>query len=212
VYAGAPLVTDFPKAIRPKTKLIIAESDSDATLKDQFVAVAPHDVHYDEQRQLWYADIVLNEAPAYTPFIRLALARYQPKSISTVELSTVMLAQFAQLNPNRTLTVTGAPTATQLTVTVAGGRAYAPVATFTKPARVEALVQTKNPALSGDLAWTTVGQPVVLTAGATPATWSGAVTLPGPRGSQPFRLVVKEFEVPSLGTESRLVYADAVPL
>ncbi len=210
--AGAPLVTDFPLAVRPKTKLVLAESDTDLTLADQFVAVAPHDVHYDEQRRLWFADITLKEAPAYTPFIRLALARYQQKSISTVELSTVMLAQFAQLNPNRTLTVTGAATATQLTVTVSGGRGYAPATGFAKPARVEALVQTKHPALTGDLAWTTVGAPIPLPAGVGAATWTGTVTLPGPRGSQPFRLVVKEYEVPALGTEHRLVYADAVPL
>lgn len=211
--AAVPLVTDFPKAIRPKTKLVIAESDSDQTLEDQFVAVAPHDVHYDERRRLWFADIVLTQVPAYAPFIRLALARYQPKSISTVELSPVVLAQFAQLNPDRTLTVTGAATATQVTVTVAGGAAYASVGPdFAEPPLVEALVQTKNPALTGDLAWTTVGEPIPLPAGATPATWSGAVTLPGPRGSQPFRLVVREFEVPAQGTERRLVYADTMPL
>lgn len=208
---AVPLVTDFPKAIRPRTKLALAESDTDLTLQDQFVAVAPHDVHYDAQRRLWFADIVLTETPAYTPFIRLALARYQPKSISTVELSTVLLAQFAQLNPDRTLTVTGAANATQLGVTVAG-RGYAPLTNFARPARVEAQVQTANPALAGDLAWTTVGAPVVLTAGATPATWTGQVTLPVPRGSQPLRLVVKEFEVPSQGDDYRLVYADAVPL
>jgi hypothetical protein len=210
---AVPLVTDFPKAVRPKTKIKLAESDADQTLDGQFVAVAPHDVHYDEQRRLWFADITLTASPAYTPFIRLALARYQPKSISTVELSPVALAQFAQLNPDRTLTVTGAATATQLTVTVAGGTGYTSVGSdYAKPPLVEALVQTKNPALTGDLAWKTVGDPIPLPAGTTPATWSGTVTLPGPRGSQPFRLVVREFEVPAKGAERRLVYTDAVPL
>ncbi|GAB3765000.1 hypothetical protein [Microlunatus parietis] len=207
-----PLVSDFPLAQRPKTKIILAEADSDQTLRDQFVAVAPHEVHYDKQRRLWFADITLTATPAYMPFIRLALARYQPRSISKVELSTVALAQFAQLNPDRTLTVTGPATASQLAVTVAGGRAYAPKSGYTKPARVEALVQTANPALSGELAWTTVGNPIPLTAGGSPGTWSGNVTLPAPRGSQPFRLVIKEFEVPELGDDRRLVYADTVQL
>ena len=44
------------------------------------VDVAPHLVHYDEERRLWYADVGGGPGPAYTPFIRLALARYQPIS------------------------------------------------------------------------------------------------------------------------------------
>lgn len=207
---AVPLVPDFPLAVRPKTRLKLAESDNNPTLTEH-VAVAPHDVGYDEERQLWYADITVTPTAAYTPFIRLALARYQPISITNVELSTIVLAQFAQLSPDRTLTIVSTGS-TELTVTVAGGLTYVPISGYARPAQVEALVQTANPALSGDLAWTTVGPPTLLPTGAEPATWSGTVTLPGPQGSEPFRLVVKEFEVPSQGDERRLIYADAVQL
>jgi hypothetical protein len=39
------------------------------------------------------------------PFVRLALARWQPNSLPGVELSGVVLAEFAQLAPDRGMTV-----------------------------------------------------------------------------------------------------------
>ena len=45
------------------------------------VDVAGHTVGYDPDRQLWYCDIQFDNPSAYTPFVRLALARYQPHSI-----------------------------------------------------------------------------------------------------------------------------------
>ena len=42
---------------------------------------------------------------AYFPFVRLALARYQPDSMPECHLSPVVLADFTQLAPDRSLTV-----------------------------------------------------------------------------------------------------------
>ncbi len=70
------------------------------------VEVAPHDVFYDEERQLWYSDIEINWGNAYYPFIRLALARYQPVSVDGAHLSNIVLADFMQLVPDRWLNVT----------------------------------------------------------------------------------------------------------
>jgi hypothetical protein len=70
------------------------------------VDVAPHDVFFDEERQLWYCDIEVNFGTAYFPFIRLALARYQPVALSTAHLSNVVLADFMPLVPDRWLNVT----------------------------------------------------------------------------------------------------------
>lgn len=69
------------------------------------VELAPHDVHYDDERQLWYCDIEINQGASYWPFIRLALARYQPVSISGAHLSEVVLADFMQLTADRWLHV-----------------------------------------------------------------------------------------------------------
>lgn len=70
------------------------------------VAVVPHVVDWDPERRLWYADIVVEPGTVYSPFIRLALARYQPISIEGAHLSTIVLADFAQLTPDRLVTVT----------------------------------------------------------------------------------------------------------
>jgi hypothetical protein len=70
------------------------------------VDIAPHDVFYDEERQLWYCDIEVTWGSAYFPFIRLALARFQPESVESAHLSNVVLADFMPLVPDRWLNVT----------------------------------------------------------------------------------------------------------
>ncbi|MCU0562491.1 MAG: hypothetical protein MUE48_00920 [Desulfobacterales bacterium] len=70
------------------------------------VEIAPHDVFYDPERQLWYCDIEVHQGSSYFPFIRLALARYQPVSVEGAHLSNVVLADFMQLAPDRWLSVT----------------------------------------------------------------------------------------------------------
>jgi hypothetical protein len=39
-------------------------------------------VEFDAERDLWTCDVELDLCEAYTPFVRLALARYQPSSIA----------------------------------------------------------------------------------------------------------------------------------
>lgn len=70
------------------------------------VDVAPHDVFFDEDRQLWYCDIEVTWGASYFPFIRLALARYQPVALDSAHLSNVVLADFMPLVPDRWLNVT----------------------------------------------------------------------------------------------------------
>jgi hypothetical protein len=69
------------------------------------VDVAPHDVAWDAERGLWYCDIEINAGEAYCPFVRLALARYQPSSVDGAHLSTVVLSDFAALTPDRWVAV-----------------------------------------------------------------------------------------------------------
>jgi hypothetical protein len=63
-------------------------------------------VFYDPQRQLWYCDIEITHGGAYFPFIRLALARYQPSSSSGAHLSNVVLSDIIALTADRWLNVT----------------------------------------------------------------------------------------------------------
>jgi hypothetical protein len=59
-------------------------------------------VHYDDERRLWYADVVVDPGPAYAPFIRLSLARYQPISAPGSHLSLAVTAEVVQLLPVET--------------------------------------------------------------------------------------------------------------
>jgi hypothetical protein len=84
------------------------------------VTIAPHDVFYDEERQLWFSDIEIDFGAAYYPFVRLALARYQPVSVDGAHLSNVVLADFMQLVPDRWVSVTRTGQAKTHRVTVYG--------------------------------------------------------------------------------------------
>ncbi len=68
-------------------------------------SVAAYKPDYDEERGLWYADIEIEAGTAYFPFVRLALARYQPAALPGCHLSRVVLADFAQLTATRTASV-----------------------------------------------------------------------------------------------------------
>jgi len=86
----------------------------------EFVDVAPHDVAYDAERQLWYCDIDIQTGASYFPMIRLALARYQPVSVPGAHLSTIVLADIIALTPDRWSSVTAGPDVGSRNVSVFG--------------------------------------------------------------------------------------------
>jgi hypothetical protein len=123
------------------------------------VDVVPHPVGYDPERKLWYADIVIRPGEAYYPFVRLALARYQPMSIGGTHLSPVVLAEFQQLTPDRLLIVGPGPGADGRVRRVRL-HGVAPLETPWSPigAIVKIEVQTLKPDGDEDLDWRTVSQ------------------------------------------------------
>jgi hypothetical protein len=175
--------------------------------------VAGHTVGYDPQRQLWFCDIEMDPGDAYFPFVRLALARFQPDSIPDAHLSRVILAEFIQLLPGRSASITFDPVdTTSLLLAVTGITFIAPGASI-----MVATVQTQ-PAGAGDRAWIPVEavrmNPDQTVGAAT--IWTAQITLPAPRGSRPFRILIEEFELYQTGGEpreqTRLVYADKLNL
>lgn len=68
--------------------------------------VVPHEVGYDPDRELYFCDIVIRPGTVYYPFVRLALARYHPVSVFGANLSPIVLAEFMQLTPDRSVVVT----------------------------------------------------------------------------------------------------------
>jgi hypothetical protein len=230
IWASSPLssfprIGSFPDAVASERGLSLDNA--------RVVDVAGHEVAWDAERKLWYCDLrVTTESPTYAPFVRLALARYQPHALVDAKLSPVVLADFAQLTAERALTVTSDPFTSQtLEVTVSG-----PAPTAPRRTRIRVSVQHRDPGLDGhdtDLGWATAADVNVTETGALDppppefVLWHGEVALTDEvaSGDGAYRLLVEEFEVyridssglaaaavigPRLG--ERLVYAEAVPL
>jgi hypothetical protein len=175
------------------------------------VSVAGYPVVFDPHRRLWRADVEIETGDAYWPFIRLALARFQPKSVPGVELSRVVRSDFVQLPPTRVTAITvGVPTIhvvvkgpvyvdSELIRTVGttlpslGG---APASNGLS--EIEVVIETCPPAVdpANDLAWTPVGATRVLLVQdpTMPGRWEGDVTFAGPITPGRTRLTVQEFE------------------
>ena len=71
--------------------------------------VVAYPVMFDEERQEWFCDLAINPGNMYFPFLKLALARYQPHSVhkgeTDVSLSPVVMADMMQLMPDRTTVI-----------------------------------------------------------------------------------------------------------
>jgi hypothetical protein len=203
------LHTDFPRRTEAsRSGLSIAEAPG-AT-----VAVAAHEVHYDHERELWYSDIEVAAGNAYFPFIRLALARFQPSSVNGAHLSPVVVTEFSQLITDRTATVS--LSGSQASVTVSGIAAYNIMATgispfsplppgdidTTRSRKLTVTLQTRPAGSKSDLAWTDVQEiylnPVkrrALVTKKTTEAWSGKISIPeGVAGQGTHRLLVQEHE------------------
>ncbi|WP_157248159.1 hypothetical protein [Nonomuraea typhae] len=176
------------------------------------VWVAGHRPEYDPATRRWFCDIDLDTGLAYFPFVRLALARYQPRSIGGMHLSEVVQADILRTLPTRTLSVTkGSPLGVSLT-----GPAYvAP-----EGARVAARLDRRDPAVADEvLGWKPVAGTMVtlrpeFTEEGNILGFLGQVPVPPARPGERRRLTVTEYErLPSDGdTSERVVYCDTVDL
>lgn len=176
------------------------------------VRVLGYRPEYDEASGRWFVDVALQETSALWPFVRLAVARYQPHSIAGCELSPVALTSWVQPLPARTLTVSrpdlqhvqvtltgvvswlrwdphGAPglPGEQLTADSPTGDAATRASRLQQSRTVRASVQSRS-AGAGDLEWQTVSSWLLLAvsveeSGGFRATWSGAISLPPNAGT-----------------------------
>ena len=190
--AAVPKFYDFSDAVATGTGL---QLDGAARLFD----VAGHAVHFDKTKNAWYCDVVLDETETYAPFIRLALARYQPHSISGTELSRVVLADFAQLTPDRSVVVTREPFDLRtLRVVIAGLAPEAP-----NRNRIDIRVQKRAVASqSEELGWQdAAASDVSITpqnpspSGPDAALWYGTITFTNDPQPNEYRLLIAEFEL-----------------
>jgi hypothetical protein len=160
-------VSDFPARV----------TDEQVELREvagQMVHVVGHRVHWDPDRGLWYCDIELNAGATYMPFVRLALVRYQPNALPAAKISNVVLGEFSQVLPRRRATFKRNDA--QLDFSLRGpvpdqGPMKWPLdseyqdVSFIPPFglggetgrnKVELVLQTRDPNLDTDLAWSDV--------------------------------------------------------
>ena len=183
------------------------------------VTICAFNVFPDPSRQLWYCDIELDPGTAYYPFVRLALARYQVNSIPGKHLSRMVLADFAQLVPDRVASLAVNPSNPNLVaVSITGVQGHIGPPRYSL---VEVSVEEFNPNVPGELGWTPVsGLNSTTLMRINPQQWTGQVALPPASGPKQYRLVIKEYEVFQVAgepdtarqQERRLVYADALPV
>ncbi len=211
-----PLLEHFKKATTTARDVALDE-------RVERMDVAGHEVGYDAERKLWYCDLEIDAgAASYFPFIRLALARYQPNSIAIqqpgkdVRLSRVVLADFIQLAPDRSASLTFDPVNPNLVNVSVSGFSH-DKALGTGHNIVEVSVERRRPDGEGELGWVPVEGatfPLTFTRDHSGQTiWTGQIKLPS--SSEPLRLVIREFErLLEQGTQlaRRLVYADIFPV
>ncbi|ALE92008.1 hypothetical protein AOC05_06115 [Arthrobacter alpinus] len=171
---------------------------------------------FDQESGRWFVDIAFQQTPALWPFVRLAVARYQPHSIPGSELSPVALAGWVQPLPTRTLTVTRPDDGhVQLTLSgvvnwlrwkpewapeFPGELLNADTPTGEDATRASGLRQSRTVHATvqslavgaGDLQWQVVSGAELLAvsveeSGGFRATWSGSVALPSGAGSPGLR-------------------------
>ena len=170
---------------------------------------------WDADRQLYYSEVEF--APpgnAYCPFIRLAVCRFQPHSLTGVEMSSVRVVDFAQLAPDRAVSLTY-PAATQVAVTVVGRSYLSSFSSGLRGGQVRVTVERRDPAVDAEeLGWSATGG-AQLTPGVawskdpTMTVWTGTVDLAEPHSDQQ-RLVIQEYE--SVPGGERVAFTDVVPL
>ena len=215
----APAADRFPASVVGADGLTIDEQPGTA------VTVVGHEVAYDPDRRLWYCDITIDPGNAYYPFVRLALARFQPHSVRDAELSRIVLADFMQLAPDRSASVViDSQDARLLHIAVNG-----PVPQRTTNVLTASVEQQTGGGGDDPVGWIPVANvelaltPLIFNRPSARGVWTGRLQLPK-LGSTvpPVRLVLREYEVyqgdtPSTNTRAnpgqrRLVYADVVDI
>jgi hypothetical protein len=196
IWAGGditetPTTQQFPLAATTATDLTLQETP----LR---VDAAGHTMGYDSSRRLWYCDIEFSNADAYSPLVRLALARFQPRSIAGTELSHVVLADFAQLAPNRSASLSVDPANLRVGRLFVGG--LAPSGPTQSVVTVS--VEKRDPNIASDLSWSPAPLTEVRVIADSPepsetesVLWVGSIVFTKDPPGGLYRVVVREFEL-----------------
>ena len=194
-----PQINNFVRRIASGYNVTLPE------LSEGGVNIAGHSVEYDDKRELLYCDTEIDDADgmnSYYPFIRLA--RYQPHSIKDISsISQVVLADFCQIAPDRSLLITFDP----YNPHTLSGRTYSridsAVAQIDRPvpekagSYIQIGVEQRDPAIDSDLGWKEATNILIIPnkiSSSGNVLWRGTIKLLDKRNRGQIRLVVKEFE------------------
>jgi hypothetical protein len=200
-----PVVGDFTARISDRGGLTLDEVSPQAK-----VSVAGHEVYFDTNRMLWYSDIEIDNGDGYYPFVRLALARYQPHSVNGAHLSRITMTDFMQLAPDRTAVLEVGQGSAKITVRGYGGenitgRMWSPIfsdilfdpdATPTPNTTMRAILQRRPKGVPGDLGWEAAGPEITLSPQAKGfyVTWTGTIGVPMTDDGLDRRILITEIE------------------
>lgn len=194
------------------------------------VNVVGYRPEYNQRRGLWYVDVAIEPGAAVWPFVQLVVTRYQPHALPGLELSKPMRCDFAQLLPERTLTVTR-PDEDHVRVTVvgpvglrdlavgqvAGGASPVPAYPFgaadvtnviARSRRMVATVERRASGHTSDMDWEPVAEQELSIGGASAGgdwAWTGVVSI---GASVPLRRPAEEGEWRVAVREIEYVEAD----
>jgi hypothetical protein len=188
----APQPMHFSDVVISQADLTLAELALTAH-KVEAVGFAPR---FDAERRLWYVDIQLDPGASYFPFVRFALARFQPKSIPDAHLSRVTQLDFIQILPRRTARVFREGNLLRIIVE---GHTYRAGATVHASSEMEAVleartVESSDPSIGWEPVW---ASSLSRQESRSPGFWVGQVSLadlPASIAGKKLRVVLKEFE------------------
>ncbi|MCU1265340.1 MAG: putative Outer rane channel [Acidobacteria bacterium] len=239
---GVPAIGNFTDSVESDSRVSLEESRPPRANGGP-VDVVGFKPEFDPERKLWFADLTIDTfMPVYMPFVRLALVRYQPHALPDAMISRVVLADFAQLTPDRSALVTADPHHPRtLRVVVSGVAPRGPKAVVKaepkptdpspRPTRIQVRVQRRDPDIESDLTWKDVPKTIarVDSAGDAPVKdwpdlviWKGTVVFTKAPEPGEFRLLIEEHEYISanytivegrtVAQPGRLIYAEAFEL
>ena len=182
----------------------------------RLVDVAAYKPEFDEARKLWYCDITVDSKTAtYSPFIRLALVRYQPHALKEAKISRVVLADFAQVTPERAVMVTSDPYQPgDIRIVISGPAPEGPKPAsygtppptnpVDKPLQITATLQERDLTLETDLEWQDASKDVYtinienndnpLSTDPNLSLWAGSIHFNKTPKPNQYRILIQEHE------------------
>jgi hypothetical protein len=170
------------------------------------VNIVAYDVKFDKERQLYYADIMLNTLTTYYPFIRLALARYQKHSLRKNNtdccLSAIIQADYVQIPAARISAVEFGSTKNIVKAAISGFLPNLPRISDFKT-RIDFIVEPIEAPVSEGTHISIQAKPIashsyVLTVNDiknNAFAYNFTFSLPAAYASQPYRIKVLEYEL-----------------